>query len=266
MGLAAALGVTAGEVVALVGAGGKTTTAWRLVEELSAGGQWVVFTTTTRIFRPREARLLLAVRPDPTEVARRLAEEPALVLAAACGERGDPIHAARCPYPADPVKLVGLEPEVVGDLACALPGVTWLVEADGAKGRLLKAPAEHEPVVPAATDRVIVVAGLGALGAPLDERTVHRPELAARLLGVPLGTRLTPALIARLVAHPAGGLKGLPARAEVVALLTRWDDPPCDEEAAEVARLLLAEQRIASVVCVDLHAADPVLEVRRRYV
>jgi probable selenium-dependent hydroxylase accessory protein YqeC len=263
MGLAAALGVTAGEMVALVGAGGKTTAAWRLLRELSASGQQVVFTTTTRIFCPREARLLLAARPDPTEVARWLAEEPALVLAAAHGERGDADHAARCPYPADPVKLVGLEPEVVGDLARALPGVTWLVEADGAKGRLLKAPAEHEPVVPVTADRAIIVAGLGALGAPLDERTVHRPERAAWLLGVPTGTPITPALVARLIAHPAGGLKGLPPRAAVVVLLARWDGPPRDEEAAEVARRLLSETRIASVVQADLRAGEAVVVMRR---
>lgn len=263
MRLTAALGVMPGETIALVGAGGKTTTAWRLLGELSAGGWPVIFTTTTRIFRPREARLLLAAHPDLAELAQRLAEEPVLVLAAAHGERGDPAHAARCPYSAEPAKLVGLQASVVDSLAGALPGVTWLVEADGAKGRLLKAPAEHEPVVPAAVDRVIAVAGLGALGLPLDEQTVHRPERAARLLGVPTGTPITPALFARLIAHPAGGLKGLPACAEVVVLLARWDGPPCDEEAAEVARRLLSETRIASVVQADLRAGEAVVVMRR---
>ena len=265
MDLKAALGLTPGELVALVGAGGKTTAAWRLLHQLVDSGERVVFTTTTRIFRPRNMPLLLAPDPDPAEMARRLAQAPALVLAAGPGESGEPEHAARSPYPADPVKLAGLEPEVLSDLARQmprqlpqrLPHVTWLVEADGAKGRLLKAPAAHEPVIPSGTDRVVVVAGLGAIGETLDERTVHRPRIAARLLGVSLGVTVTPELFAALVGHPSGGLKGIPTSAEVIVLLMQWDERPC-AHADAVARRLLSGRRIARVILADLRVSDSV--------
>ena len=177
------------------------------------------------------------------------------MLAAGRGESGDPARAARSPYPADPVKLVGLEPQVLDDLAHRLPEVTWLVEADGAKGRLLKAPAEYEPVIPARADRVIVVAGLGAIGKPLDERTVHRSEIAARLLGVSLGTTVTPDLFVNLIGHPSGGLKGIPAGAEAVVLLAQWNDRSTTH-VDTVARQLLSNRRITRVVSANL-SNDP---------
>ena len=59
-------------------------------------------------------------------------------------------------------KLEGVAPERVSELARQADLV--LVEADGARGRSLKVPAEHEPVVPAATTLLIVVAALDVLG------------------------------------------------------------------------------------------------------
>ena len=44
-----------------------------------------------------------------------------------------------------------------------------LVEADAPRGRSLKVPAPHEPVIPASTTLVVVVCALDALGQPLDE-------------------------------------------------------------------------------------------------
>ena len=301
-------------MVAFVGAGGKTTAAWRLLRLLVESGERVVFTTTTRIFEPRErdVPLLLAPEPDPAEIERLLARSPALVLAAGRGEEVevDPAHPARSPYAAFATKLVGLAPDVLSALAQRLPGVTWLVEADGAKGRLLKAPAEYEPVLPAGAERVVVVAGLEAIGRPLDEHTVHRPEIAARLLGLPgscakpppqvgVGSQLrqarldviTPAMVATLLGHQAGGLKGIPPQVQVVVLLTQWGDalaapagpgemqpearlqpgnsrpaPRTTDHvshphAEAIARQLLSGARIGRVVLANLRAAEPVLKM-----
>jgi len=246
-------------MIAFVGAGGKTTAAWRLLQLLAASGERAVFATTTHIFQPMDLPLILSPDPDPEVIADMLAESKALVLAAGRGETGDPAHAAHSPYSADFVKLTGLEPDVLNDLARQLPEVTWLVEADGAKGRMLKAPAEHEPVIPSKTERVIVVAGLGAIGQPLDEGAVHRPEIAANLLGVPVGEIVTPELFAGLVGHPGGGLKGVPDNAEVVVLLAQWEDH-LHVHADGLARELLTNSRIGRVVLINFRAPDPVVQ------
>lgn len=261
MDLLTALGLTPGEIVAFVGAGGKTTTIWLLLRALASRGERAVFVTTTHILKPRRAPLLLDPSPDPALIALLLTRWRAIVLAAHTDDEvADPQIVARCPYPASPQKLKGLNPEVVTDLARRLPNVHWLVEADGAKGRELKAPADHEPAVPSGAHRVVIVGSLAALGRPLDDRTVHRAERAAALLRVPPGTPITPDMVAGLMGHARGGLKSVPPQAAAVALLTQPESQP-RPEAATIARQLLLGKRIRRVVLANLRLPDPVLEV-----
>ena len=85
-----------------------------------------------------------------------------------------------------------------------------LVEADGAKHRSIKAPGDHEPVVPPSTGAVIGVVGLDCLGRPMDGATVHRPERFHAVTGCPMGAPIRLAHIATLVRAPEGLFKGAP--------------------------------------------------------
>ena len=77
--------------------------------------------------------------------------------------------AASAPYPVRPNKLAGLPAEWVDALAEDLPDVTFLIESDGARHRLLKAPADHEPVVPTATTLLVPTADLAVVRKPLTD-------------------------------------------------------------------------------------------------
>ena len=83
--LLVALQITPGERLALVGGGGKTGLAGRLLAEAQARGWTALFTTTTKIFPPDEAGpplILAGTGPlDLDELRRRLREERALILA-----------------------------------------------------------------------------------------------------------------------------------------------------------------------------------------
>jgi molybdenum cofactor cytidylyltransferase len=251
-----------GEVVSFVGAGGKTSTALRLMDELSRAGQRVVFTTTTKIMepipRPGEC-LILAETPVAARSALADAQCPRPFLAHRRLSNADPGFAARAPYPVRPNKLAGPPPEWIDALSAELPGLTFLVEADGARHRLLKAPAAHEPVLPAATTLLAPTANLAALGCPLTSEHVHRAELAARLLSVPTGERITPALVARLLAHPRGGLKGAPETARIVPILTWWTGAPFPEAVRETAGRLAAAPGIERVLVIHPAAETPIL-------
>ena len=56
-----------------------------------------------------------------------------------------------------------------------------LVEGDGSRQRPIKAPADHEPVIPQGTTKTVGVIGLDALGKQITGTSVHRPELLCRL-------------------------------------------------------------------------------------
>lgn len=114
-----------------------------------------------------------------------------------------------------------------------------LVEADGSRRLPLKAPAEHEPVIPAWVDQVVVVAGLSGLGRPLSPETVHHPEIFARLSGLAPGEIVTVEALARVLVHPRGGLKSIPVGAARIALLNQADNPALLAQAQTLARLLL---------------------------
>jgi molybdenum cofactor cytidylyltransferase len=263
-----ALGIGRGDVVSFVGAGGKTTTAMRLMVELAEAKQSVVFTTTTKILEPvlaGDERLVLSEQPDtilkvvPELLARRLK----VFLAVRRLEETDPaLHKdPDYPFPVRANKLQGIAPEMVDRLAAALHELVILNEADGAKHRSLKAPAAHEPVVPISTTLLVPMASLHVLGKPLSSEHVFRPERVAALSGTALGELVTVDTVAAVLTHPQGGLKGVPPQARVVPILNQWEGRAALEEAKEVAALVLRHERIQRMVVASLRRADPVLDI-----
>jgi probable selenium-dependent hydroxylase accessory protein YqeC len=113
-----------------------------------------------------------------------------------------------------------------------------LVKADGARARLLKAPDEREPQVPAGADRVVPVASVGAVGEPLTAETVHRPERVAAVTGAAVGDEITPELVGRVLADERGGLKDVPPDATAIPLINAVDDDADEAVARAVARVV----------------------------
>lgn len=223
--LLAALGIGRGDVVSVVGAGGKTTLVYGLAAEARVLGWRVLVTTTTHMGTLDEATtgpvLVEADSAVEADLARALANEG---RATVLGRR------------VRPDKLEGLPPERVDALAAAADLV--LVEADGARGRSLKVPAAHEPVIPASTTVVIVVAALDVLGRPLDAESVHRLDLVCAATGAREGTLVDPALLAAALAHPSGYPSRIRPKARSGVFLNKADDEAALRAAAEVAARL----------------------------
>ena len=112
-------------MVALVGAGGKTSTLYALARQAADSGRTVVVTTTTHILRHPGLPLV----EEPTPERLRAALEGHGVVTVGTVFRGDKLSGAGTPE----------------ELRRAADVV--LVEADGAKRLPLKAPAEYEHVL-----------------------------------------------------------------------------------------------------------------------
>jgi len=260
MRLREAFAIRRKEVVALVGAGGKTTLMYRLAGELAAAGWRVVVTTTTRLREPAAgqvpALLLAANADDLLRCLPDLLSTHGWVLVAARATRRLPSTGGR--------KLVGIPPDLVGRLA-ALPEVdAVLVEADGARGRSVKAPAAYEPVIPASTTLLVPVIGVDAVGQPLSRAIAHRPRRVAALLGVRLRTLLTPELLGALLGQAQGGLKSAPARARIVPFVNKVEGEERLGAARQIAAAALASPAVERVVLGAAQAAEPVAEVVNR--
>lgn len=210
-------------IVSLTGGGGKTSLLFALGKALSASGQRILCTTTTRM-----------LRPDPSEwLTVDLEENPAKLRPPSTNAW----FAARPPATGiDPAKARGYPPEAVDAMLDRKLADWILVEADGAAGRPVKAPAAHEPVVPSRTGIAIAVMGLAGIDKPLSGATAFRLAEVQAVTGIRIGETLTPAAAARLVDHPQGMFKSTPEKAKRILFCNQADLP-----GAEVAGYAFAE-------------------------
>jgi probable selenium-dependent hydroxylase accessory protein YqeC len=225
LSLLAALGVARGDFVSVAGAGGKTTLIFGLAAEARALGWRVLVTTTTHM-----GSLPLSVT-GPVIREGEGSAEPALEEALAREGRATLLGRALRP---DKIEGVSVE------RADALFGLAdlVLVEADGARGRSLKVPAPHEPVLPSSTTLFLVLAALDVLGQPLSEERIHRLELVLAATGRTAGSRVDEETLAAALRHPGGYLSRRPAGARSGVFLNKAEDEPSQEAAARIALLL----------------------------
>ena len=201
-----------GGVISLVGAGGKTSLMFALARELVEAGMTVITTTTTKIYVPSQKQSAHIVASESVEdvlsQARNLVKKYPHVTTAAG-------------YSTDKRKLIGLSPESV-DVLRESDLFQWIiVEADGAAGKALKAPAPHEPVIPESTRTLVAVSGLNAVGKPLTDQWVFRPEVFSMLTGLKIGDPVTETAIIDVLIHKNGMMKGAPVHAEKIAFFNQ---------------------------------------------
>jgi len=242
------------DVIAVVGGGGKSSAVFRIALDLAKAGHRAVITHTARIaaFQTEWAPAFIETTEDHLPLA---------ALARALDRHG--VCLLTGPVVAD--RRAGLLPATVDALArqaSALGIVAITIEADGSKMRPVKAPAEHEPVLPDSTTILAPVLGLDAIGAEIEDRGVHRPELVRQVLGLPPTgiARLTPSQAARLLVHPAGGAKNRPATASLLPLLNKADTPLHLVYGRLVAHCLSALGQPALLTAVGAPDRDPVAE------
>jgi molybdenum cofactor cytidylyltransferase len=89
---------------------------------------------------------------------------------------------------------------------------------------------------------------------------VHRPELVSALSGAPVGAAVTPDVVARVLAHPEGGRKGVPAGARFVAVVNKAEGVEVRAAARETAARLLREPGVDAVLLTAVRSDTPVLE------
>ena len=222
-------GLARRDLVSIVGAGGKSTILFALGRDLTAAGSRVILTTTTRVGADQPS--------EPICWSAEVADVEAAFL------DGLPLFVAAGRAPG---KIVGPSPEAIDRLFAGTTVAYVVVEADGAGQMAIKAPANHEPVIPSASTTVIVVASLAAIGHPISE-VAHRPERVAGLIGAQAGDLLTLEGAAAVLLHPDGGLKGIPVKARVVMVVTRAGSAPTGL-AADLATVLASHPRVDRVI------------------
>ena len=209
--------------IAFVGAGGKTTALFALARQLANP----VICLNTAHLAVEQAELadqhFVVIDGSAIESIFRSLPPGVTLFTGSADSRG---------------RLMGLDvatAEIIKTYADEMQ-LPVLVEADGSRMLPLKAPSAHEPPIPPWVNQVVVVAGLSALGKPLNGEWVYQPEIFAQLSGAQPGEPiLTFHLIAALM-HPQGGLKNIPPGARKAVLANQLD--ACTVSENELYRVL----------------------------
>jgi len=250
MKLQKAFDIVPGDVVAFVGAGGKTSTLIALGHELAEAGLRVLATTTTRVSIDQ-----LDLMPYATTIDEGMSH-----LSLALGQnrfvflydsiRGNRVH--------------GPEMNFIPRLLDSIDSDVLLIEADGARGLPMKAPKLHEPVIPAEATLVVPMASLSVLGQPLDEEHVYNAAAINERYGFGIGNRIKSPWVAQVLRDEELGLRGTPPKARVMALLNRVSPQGYSRARARlIAQFVLRSPHVHGVAIGSVRGADPIFEVQR---
>ena len=210
----------AGEVISVVGAGGKTTTIRRLAEEAVKQKKTVAVTTTTKM--KKEPQFFLT--PDVEKIQRKWEEEGQVWFGIQVPEQE---------------KVTGVSEQIL-DAVCARHPDLLLIEADGAKRLPCKAPEAWEPVIYPKSTLVLAVYGLDAVGETF-EKACCRPDLVAGLLKKNRTDQISTQDIARLAKSRHGGRKNVKDSMGYHVILNKADTEREYRLAEEICRELEKE-------------------------
>lgn len=182
-----AFGIRPGEVVSLIGAGGKTSLMFRLAEEGRARGMRVLVTTSTRIFLPRPEQY------DAIDLSGKLFGDhaltaPGIYVGGVSDTLSEKMHGVRDDLLAWQRKKFDLV----------------VIEADGAAGRPLKGWNSTEPVIPDIATKTIGIVDIQTIGRRVDDALVHRLEIFSELTGAGVGETISIGHLLRLIFHKDG--------------------------------------------------------------
>lgn len=205
---------------AFVGSGGKTTLMELCAHALLKNGKSVAVTTTTKIY----------------------AKEPYALF-----EKGYEKHGhgnfIRIGKTVSEKKLTGLNFDEIEKLSEAYDVV--LVEADGAKGKPLKFPGTHEPVIPPSSEMTHVLCGLDGISGRVDE-TVFRWDLFSRATGIDSSLNVTAQMLLRFFSDDIL-LKGVDVK-RCTVILNKYDKLRNRALAFDLAKKIIQKTDINAVV------------------
>ena len=224
------LGLGAKEHVAIVGAGGKTSLMFALAEELRMHGCRVVTGTTTKVWYKEATRF------------------PCVIITGSDSGRCEKVRTELEKYGhvfvgqgvLETGKLEGIDPGFAEKLYHDSTVDYLILEADGAAGLPVKVPASHEPVIPPSATVVVAMMGLEAVGKALKPEIVFRLERFKAVTGLRDGAKIDCNALGKIFHSSEGLFKGSPVPARRVAFLNKLDLLPDDQEARDLASLLLS--------------------------
>lgn len=223
-----------GDIISIVGAGGKTTLMFNLARELALEGS-VLVTTTTKIYLPDTSQYT-AMCLDPAAFESFTAHLEKGIYVMGLGVGTD--H-----------KVLSLEEVQLNQLAQCFDYI--LIEADGSKRKPLKGWRDLEPVIYSKTTKTIGLLNIQALGLEIGEEQVHRSELFCQIAGAQMGDRVKEKHLVQMIQHPEGLFKE--SRGERILMINKVESHQERDQALALSQALYQQALPLKIVMGSLH-------------
>lgn len=217
-------------VISFVGGGGKTSSIYKLAEELTQIGKRVIVTTTTHMQMPKDKVIL----NNNIFNIKEILDEGKFVTVG-IKVKND--------------KIGSISVQGVNDLMEICDFL--LIEADGAKMLPLKAPASHEPVILNITNMVVGVCGIDALGKRIKE-TCHRSNIVSEILRKSVEDIVEIEDIVSILSSKEGSLKDVNEETmSFRVIINKVDNEKLLKKATEIVRRLESKNIKAIITSYD---------------
>lgn len=208
------------KIITVVGAGGKTSTIYKLSEEISNLDKKVIVTTTTHMKFDKDF-IVVKKEEDLNLVKESLMKNNVIKIAKKESE----------------YKVCSMDIDLIKK---AIPMADFvLIEGDGSKNLPLKAPRKNEPVIIEDTNLVIGLIGFDCLNKKIKD-VCHRPELVSKLLKKNLDEIVEYEDLIKIAKSKNGLSKNVNCKYKVI--INKVDDKEKLEECKKIGELFEKEE------------------------
>lgn len=212
------------EMISFVGGGGKTTSIFKLAEELRNRNKKVLVTTSTAIYYPNEEQYDELIVDKSVDLSNINIDK---IKGGSITVIGREVSKEN--------KLLGLSKASIDEIYNLEVFDYILVEADGSKRKSIKSPANHEPVIPINTDKVVGVIGLDCIKKKINRENVHRPELFCNITNSKMEEIIDEDKIFKLIINEKGLFKSTSTECKKYILLNKVE---CEERKKIASRII----------------------------
>lgn len=251
-------------IISLIGAGGKTSSAFWLANLFKQRELKVCITTSTKMFYPLESEIdKFILLDEKVESSSKFQEKKSLFnhisnssitfcFANKLKEKN---------IINEPTKVSGISLKNIRNLTQCSPFDVILIEADGSKGLPIKSPAQHEPCIAEETDVVIAVTGAEVINRTIDAKQIHRWEHFQHVTHCNSGDMMDHHVLTKLVEHPLGMFKHSPKKAKRIWQINKVDQVQDKKILKDTAKKILnGVSQLDEIWLTSLNKSNPSLE------
>lgn len=203
-----------GDIVSVVGSGGKTTFIYNLAEELK--DEKVLISTTTKMFCPEENQIDYFFSSSESDELN-IKKGRTFIM-------GEKLNNNKVSGDISLIKKYSSSFDYI------------LLESDGSKRKPLKGWNDTEPVILNGTTKTIGIIPLHIVGEKITEENIHRIEIFNNIFKTKIGNEITLDIIVEIINNPKGLFKD--SIGEKILFINRISDKKSKELVCKLLELL----------------------------